>query len=155
MLHGLTADERLTERGPLVKRVLRSAMRNFSPEDRRRYEQNVIRLLSHSGLDLTAGPAMPTLIFAGEHDNFTKPRYGREVAALSDAAFTTIRRADHLCHLHQFSTCARLISDFFSGRSLESVPACSPMEYFGRAADAAVLGPIPSVDGLAAHGVPA
>ena len=156
MLQRLSADERLTEKGALVKRVLRSAVRNFSAENRRRYEQNAIRLLSHSGLDLTAGPGMPTLIFAGEHDNLTKPGYGREVAAaLPDAAFTTIRRADHLCHLHQFSTCARLISDFFSGRSLESVRACSPMEYFGRAADAAVPGQIPGVDGLAAHGVPA
>ena len=139
LLERFTADPRLTEKGALVRRIMRSAVRGLTPENRRRYHENSTRLLLHSGLDLAAPPVAPALIFTGRFDNFTSPEYGREVAAaLPDAAFTTVLRADHLCHLHQFQVCVRLISDFFSGLRLDGSPGCSDIEYFGCAADSAL-----------------
>lgn len=147
VLRALTCREHLAERGTLVKRIMRSTLRNLSPTGWKQYEQNVERLLILRPLDLETAPRIPTLVFTGEHDNITRPQYCREVAAaLPDAVYTTIRRADHLVHLHQFRTVAGLIENFLLGRTLEEVPGCTPMEYFGRVREIAVSGRIPRTD---------
>ena len=133
VLRSLTCHEHLAEKGTTVKRLMRSMLRNLSPRGRTQYEENTKRLMLLGPLDLAMAPRIPTLVFTGEHDNFTTPRYCREVAAaLPDAVYTTIRRADHLVHLHQFRTVAGLIESFLLGRTLEEVPGCTPMEYFRR-----------------------
>ncbi len=147
VLYGMTCRNGLAQKGPFVRRIMRSTLCNLTLNQLKQCEQNLLRLLNHYRLDLAAPPQVPALIFCGEHDRFTPPRYNREVAAaFSDAVYTTIHRTDHIPHLHQFPTFAGLLSNFFSGRSLESVPGCSPMEYFGRARGAAVTEQIPSMD---------
>ena len=159
VLRALTSREHLSEKGALVKRIMRSTLRNLSVRARTQYEQNVKRLLLFGRLDLATAPRIPTLVFTGEHDNITTPRYCREVAAaLPDAVYTTIRRADHLFHLHQFRAVAGLLESFLLGRTLEQVSGCTPMEYFRRVRDTAATGRIPTTDGrlgAPAHGDPA
>ncbi len=133
VLRFLTCREHLAEKGALVQRLMRSKLRNLSPHDRTQYEENTKRLMLLGPLDFGTAPRIPTFVFTGEHDNFTTPRYCREVAAaLPDAIYTTVRRADHLVHLHQPRTAASLIENFLMGRPLENVPGCTPMEYFRR-----------------------
>ena len=147
VLRALTCREHLAEKGPLVKRIMRSTLRSLSPTARKQYEQNIRRLLLLHPLDLATAPRVPTLIFTGEHDNITRPRHCREVAAaLPDAVYTTIRRADHLVHLHQLPTVADLIESFLLGRTLEDVPGCTPMEFFGRSGETAATDRIPRPD---------
>lgn len=159
VLRSLTCREHLAEKGTLVKRLMRSTLRNLSPRARTQYEQNTKRLVALRPIDLRLAPRVPTLVFTGEHDNFTTPRECREVAAaLPDAVYTTIRRADHLVHLHQFRTVTSLIESFFLGRTLEEMPGCTPMEYFRRVRGTAATDRIPKTDsrvGASRHSNPA
>ena len=159
VLRALTVGDHVANKGTLVKRLMRSTLCNLSPRARTQYEQNTRRLLLAGRLDLVAAPSTPTLVFTGEHDNITRPRYCREVAAaLPDAVHTTIQRAGHLVHLHQFGTAVGLTESFLLGRTLEDVPGCTPIEYFRRVPDTAVTGRIPRTDspvGAPGYGDPA
>ena len=125
-------------RGPIangewVDRVLRISMRRVTSDDCRKYEQNVMRLLTQPPHDLGRRMDAPVLVFTGEHDVFTPPDGGRELAgACSRAAFTTIREADHFSPFEQPRAVMDLALNFFRGLPLEGVPGCAPVEYFGR-----------------------
>ena len=78
------------------------------------------RLLHHEPLDLGAAPAVPALVFTGEHDVYTRPELCHEVAsAFESATFTTIRSADHLFHLECFDATLALVAWFLRGEPLD------------------------------------
>ncbi len=115
----------------LVARVLRYNLLKLSLEHQHKYQQNILRWLNQSPLDLTDTPDVSALIFTGHYDHFTKAEHCREIAkSFSNAVYTTVQSADHLVHLQQFQTTMELIMNFFMGLSLDSVANCNPIEYF-------------------------
>ncbi len=124
---------RLIANGEWVDRIMRHSLRRVTADDYRKYEQNVMRLLIQPPQDLSRRVDAPVLVFTGEHDVFTPPDGGRELAgACSRAAFTTIRGADHFSPIEQPRAAMDLALNFFRGRPLDGVPGCAPVEYFGR-----------------------
>lgn len=118
------------ERRSVGRRVLRRSVMAMSSMDLAHYAENTWRLLRHSGLDLTAPPRLPTLVFTGEHDCFTTPRACREVAAaIPGARFTLVPRADHLMHLERFDYVVDLLRRFHTGDpDSVGVPASTPQD---------------------------
>ena len=115
----------------LVDRLVRASLTRLAPEDYWKYEQNMMRLLIHTPRDVSS-LAAPTLVLTGEHDMFTPPAGGRELArACTRAAFTTIRRADHFSYLRNPRAVMDLALNFFRELPLDGVPDCAPIEYFG------------------------
>ncbi len=75
---------------------------------------------------------VPVLLGTGEHDDFTTPEYCREVVEFcADARFTLMRDADHAVHLQVPDALADLLLRFFTGRSLDGLAYCHPVEYYG------------------------
>ena len=115
-----------------VDRLVRVSLSRLAPEDYRKYEQNAMRLLIHPPQDMRRSLDAPSLVLAAEHDIFTPPAGGRELAqACSRAAFTTIRRADHFVHLQNPRAVMDLALNFFLELPLDGVPDCEPVEYCG------------------------
>ncbi len=116
-----------------MERVLRSIVSTASTDDLKKYEQNMLRAITLSHLDLTNSPDVPTLVFTGEHDTCTNPRHCLKFAeALSKGIYTTIQNADHLFYLEQFLTVVGLAADFFLELPLEALEGCTPVEYFDK-----------------------
>ena len=116
-----------------VERVLKSTVSTASTDDLEKYRQNMLRTIMVSRLDLTDSPDVPTLVFTGEHDTCTAPRHCLKfAAALSKGIYTTIQKADHLCHIEQFLTVVGLAADFFLELPLEALEGCTPVEYFDK-----------------------
>ena len=117
----------------LVDRLVRRSLTSLAPEDYWKYEQNAMRLLIQPPQDMGRRIDAPTLVLTGEHDRFTPPDAGRELArACPRAAFTTIHEADHFSYLEHPRTVMDLALNFFRELPLDGVPGCSPVEYFGR-----------------------
>jgi pimeloyl-ACP methyl ester carboxylesterase len=118
-------------RGALARRLLLSQLERMPEIDRRRYRENTLRLLHHAPLDLADPPRVPVLVFTGEHDVLSLPGACREIAAaLPDAAFTTLREADHLFHVEQLENTLALLNRFLNGLPLEGSPGCNAFELF-------------------------
>ena len=116
----------------LVQRLMRASLARLAPEDYWKYEQNAMRLLIHPPPDVGRSLDAPTLVLTGEHDIFTPPAGGRELArACPRAAFTTIRHARHFSHLENPRALMDLALNFFRELPLDGVPDCAPIEYFG------------------------
>ena len=116
-----------------TERILRSVVSTSSTDDLKKYEQNMLRTIGLSQLDLTEAPNVPTLVFTGEHDTCTAPRHCLKFAkALSKGIYTTIQNADHLFHLEQFLILVELAANFFLEMPLESLEGCTPIEYFDK-----------------------
>lgn len=97
------------KRGRSVGKVLRRQRLQISSHQVERYIANTLRLFLHTPLNTDHSPDVPTLVFTGEHDTFTKPLYCKEIAnSFPRAAFTTIKGADHLCHMEAFDWVAQL-----------------------------------------------
>jgi pimeloyl-ACP methyl ester carboxylesterase len=127
--------ERPIERRRLATRVLSGQLRQMGELDLRRYQENTERLLHHTELDLDHPPTAPALVFTGEHDIFTTPEYCREVAAaLPNALYTTIKRADHLFHIERFGVTLALLARFHESDDLSTVDGCHPVERLTTAA---------------------
>jgi pimeloyl-ACP methyl ester carboxylesterase len=124
--------EKPIEKRRLAERLLTSQLEKLPLSDRERYIENTARLLNHAPLDLSRPPAAPTLVFTGEHDVYTRPSDCRRIAAaLPDAAFTVIERADHLFHIERFDATLELLDRFFeSGTELDELVDCAPFERF-------------------------
>ena len=116
----------------VVDGLLRASLTRLTPEDYRKYKQNAMRLLIHPSQDMQRRLDAPTLVLTGEHDTFTPPAGGRELArACSPAAFTTIRQAGHFAPLENPRAVMDLALNFFRELPLDGVPDCGPVEYFG------------------------
>jgi len=82
-----------------------------------RFIWNTQRLLRHTALELDRPPHVPTLVFTGEHDTFTRPERCKWVADhIPGVRFTTIPAADHVFHLQQFDATVDLLWRFVSDR---------------------------------------
>lgn len=120
-------------RGPVVHRILSGIFRGISDEDGAKYAQNTLRLLGHDLHNPNPPVTVPVLLGTGEHDDFTTPRQCRRLApSCTDVRFTLLRDADHAVHLEVPDALADLLLRFFTGRPLDGLAACHPIEYFGR-----------------------
>ena len=131
--HGLlcTDPSKSIARRKLALRILRSQLVNLSDDDKLRYKYNTYRLLKHRFFDLRRPPAVPTLVFTGEHDTFTKPHLNRNIAAhLPGSQFTTVLEADHMFHLEQFATTSELFYRFSQDLPIDNLSGISPVEKF-------------------------
>lgn len=131
--HGLlcTDPAKPVVRRKLALRILQSQLINLSHDDRLRYEYNTLRLLQHPCIDIKHPPKVPTLVFTGEHDTFTKPHLTRRIAAqIPDSQFTTILEADHMFHIEQFAVTSELFYRFSHNLSLEEIAGIGPLERF-------------------------
>jgi pimeloyl-ACP methyl ester carboxylesterase len=127
------APEVAVARRAAVVRSLSSALHGLSEQEVTRYLDNTRRLLAHRP-DRTAPPVtVPTLVMTGAHDPLTTPAMSREAAALcADARFTTIKDADHMVHLERPAEAVDLMLRFFTGRPLEDLEYCHPVERVAR-----------------------
>ena len=115
----------------VVKKLLYNQFKNLSDHDKEKYVINCRHLLNHPVLDVSLSKDIKKLIVTGEHDKFTKPENGKELAArLSNCIFTTLKNADHLFHLEQTSVTLNMIKKFFRDEQLESVPGINTIEYY-------------------------
>jgi len=126
-----TDETKFIARRKLTQRLIYSQLKNMSVDDIAKFVSNTRRLLTDKPLDFINSPKIRTLIFTGEHDVFTLPQYGREMAAeFQNAAFTTVKHCDHLLHLQQFPVIIELINKFSKKMSIEGITGCNPIEYF-------------------------
>jgi pimeloyl-ACP methyl ester carboxylesterase len=114
----------------VVSRMLKKQLLNLNANQIEKYIANTLRLFRHTPLNIEASPDVPTLITTGEYDIFTKPEYCKEIAqTFKNALFTTIKNADHLCHMEKFHTVIDLIDKFFADEALDQIPGCNNIEY--------------------------
>ncbi|WP_216904796.1 alpha/beta fold hydrolase [Synechococcus sp. CCY 9618] len=127
-----TDSSRKITKHKVAMRLLYGQLISMTPLEKTKYELNTLRLIKHGSMDLNDAPACNTLIFTGEHDCFTLPCYGKEMAnLLKDCTFTTVRHADHLVHIEQFNTTAELIYHFSYGIAINSISNLNPIERLG------------------------
>ena len=129
--HGLLCADpsKVIPRRKLVLRILRSQLIKLSEEDKLRFKYNTYRLIQHSFFDLGRPPAVPVLVFTGEHDTFTKAHLCRRIAAhIPGSQFTTILEADHMFHLEQFDTTSELFYRFSQELPLHGLSGISDLE---------------------------
>jgi pimeloyl-ACP methyl ester carboxylesterase len=122
-------------RSRLVERVLQAELKRLDEDGLQKYKANMLRLITQPPLDVESPPTSRTLIFTGEYDHFTRPRYGRALASrMQDCVFTIIEEADHLCHMERFESATVLARKFFDEEPLENIPGCKPVLRFGDSA---------------------
>ncbi len=123
-------------RGSAVRRILTAVFAGIGPEDGAKFVENTLRLIGHDLYAVRPPVGVPVLLGTGEHDDFTTPEYCREVAEFcADARFTLLRDADHAVHLQVPDALADLLLRFFTGRSLDGLAYCHPVEYYGAEPD--------------------
>jgi pimeloyl-ACP methyl ester carboxylesterase len=135
VINGLLCRDPLKEvnKSKVVSRLFRKQLQNLNPDQIERYIENTLRLFKHTPLNIDHSPDVPTLVFTGEHDTFTRPEYCKEIASsFNKATFTTITKADHLCHMEQFESVIELINNFFTDESLDHITGCNRIEYLKR-----------------------
>jgi len=119
-------------RGSAVRRILTAVFATIGPEDGAKFVENTLRLIGHDLHAVRPSVGMPVLLGTGEHDDFTTPEYCREVAEYcADVRFALLRDADHAVHLQVPDALADLLLRFFTGRSLDGLGYCHPVEYYG------------------------
>lgn len=124
------------QRSRLVERVLTAELKRLDADGIQKYRANLLRLITQPPLDVDSPPTSRTLIFTGEYDHFTRPRYGRALAArMADSVFTIIEEADHLCHMERFESATVLTQRFFDDESLDDIDGCQPVLRFGKSAE--------------------
>lgn len=121
-LCNLINHSRLQETGvsAVYRKMLYRQIVRLNDNEKRRHEQNTQRLMDFTGFD--AYPTCPTLIAAGEFDNFTLPEENAAVAAqCSNAQFAIIKNADHLAQLERKEASCRLFHNFMCGQSIDNI----------------------------------
>ena len=132
----------------LVKRVMECSLARISKAEIKKMVENTRRILHHGTLDLSKAASVPTLVYTGEYDHFTKPEYCREVAGyFNRAIFTTIKKADHLFHIEQTKTVIEMGIRFVKGESIESLIQLNKIEYLTK--NAASVRPLYQQRGIA------
>ncbi len=117
-------------RGPAVRRILHGIFRGINAQDGAKFVENTLRLLAHDLHDPDPPVTVPVLLGTGEHDDFTTPAMCRALAAsCADVRFALLRDADHAVHLEVPDALAELLLRFFTGRPLDGLASCHPVEY--------------------------
>lgn len=115
-----------------VSRLLYGQFMGQSEKDLKKSLEHNTRLMAHDWYRDEPVPAVPALVFTGEHDTLCTPAMGREVAAaLPAAAFTTITCADHLVPIERTAEFCDLITRFCARRPLTGLPYTNPVEWLG------------------------
>ncbi len=109
----------------LMEKILREA----TPWEAARYLDVQNRVLAPPRKAQASVFHRPTLLFTGEHDVLTPPRYVRKLAAtIPGALYTSFKDADHLVPMECPEEMADLLIRFFTGQSLDNLPYCYPIE---------------------------
>ncbi len=126
----------------LVKRVMECSLARISKSEIKKMVENTRRILHHGTLNLRNAANVPTLVYTGEYDHFTKPEYCREVAGyFNNAIYTTIKRADHLFHIEQTQTVIEMGIRFVKGESMESLTLLNRIDYLTKTVPVRELNP--------------
>jgi pimeloyl-ACP methyl ester carboxylesterase len=108
-----------------VERLLSRQFVNQSAGEMRMLMEHNARLVLHEIYRDEPLPAVPALVFTGEHDTLTTPSMGRAVAtSLPLGRFVTISDSDHLVHLERSKEFAELLGLFVTDRPLDGLPYC-------------------------------
>jgi pimeloyl-ACP methyl ester carboxylesterase len=131
-------------RGPAVRRILTKIFAGIDAQDGAKFVENTLRLLRHDLHETRPPVTVPVLLGTGEYDDFTTPELCRAVADhCDDARFTLLRAADHAVHLQVPEALADLLLRFFTRQTLDALPYCHPIEYYGAAGRAHAEAPEP------------
>lgn len=115
---------------PVVARLLRSSLANSDQAER--FAECTYRLLRHPFVQPGGIAGVPALVFTGEHDTFTPPQLGRDVAAsIEGARFTTFKEADHLVPLERSRDFGDLVVRYFTDQSVDGAEYLNPLEIAG------------------------
>jgi pimeloyl-ACP methyl ester carboxylesterase len=92
-------DRCCSKRQQTIRKAILRSLRQFSPEKRRCFTNNTLRLLTAFTPDVEQIHC-PTLCFTGEHDPYTTPELCQELAnAIPFGEFATLEDTDHLFHI--------------------------------------------------------
>lgn len=95
---------------------------------RQQYIINSKRLLNFEGFNFTKKISVPTLVFTGEYDPFTKPEFCLDIAkGFTNATYTTVKDTDHMVHVENFESCLSLLIHFFNDLNFENVKGINPV----------------------------
>ena len=115
----------------LANRIILSVCKSLNEDEKEKYIHNTKRLLTHQPLDLTHKSKVPALVFTGEYDPFTKPKYCEEIAkTFKKSVFVTIKNADHLYHIEQPEVASNLTFNFFKNMPIQDKSALHSIKYF-------------------------
>ena len=116
----------------LASRLLQGGIKEMTERDYDRFYNNTLRLICHSDtFKQMSPPSVKTLMFTGECDAFTQASACKAMAqTFDDCLFTTIKDADHLCHLERFKTTVELFQHFLLNKSMLSIKNCNPIQHF-------------------------
>jgi pimeloyl-ACP methyl ester carboxylesterase len=115
---------------PVVARLLRSSLANGDHAER--FAECTHRLLRHPFAQPGGIAGVPALVFTGEHDTFTPPQLGRDVAAsIEGARFTTFKEADHLVPLERSGEFGDLLVRYFTDLAVDGAEYLNPLEIAG------------------------
>ncbi|MCP4050202.1 MAG: alpha/beta hydrolase [bacterium] len=102
MVNALISKEKYVHKKKFATRVLRASILKMSDKEKIMYIENTMRLIQHKPIYFSAPSSIKTIVFTGEHDPFTKPKYCKEISKeFNNGVFTTIKNADHLFPLEQ------------------------------------------------------
>ncbi len=114
----------------LAKRIIISGCKSLNEDQKAKYIFNTKRLLTQPPLDLQKKSKVPAIVFTGEYDPFTKPKYCKEIAnSFNKAVFVTIKNADHLYHIEQPEIATKLTFDFFVDTPIKKNENISQITY--------------------------
>lgn len=115
----------------LIYRIVERQFKNLNLEERKKYAINARHLINHPKLEISLPKEIKKMVITGEFDILTPPDVCRGIAEqLGGCIFTTIKNADHLFHLEQWSTTISVIKKFFKDESIEEVTCINSIEYF-------------------------
>ncbi|MEU7163953.1 alpha/beta fold hydrolase [Streptomyces morookaense] len=144
--HLVCQDPDRTVRGrSMIGSLLRNRLVHSSPYEIGQQIRMMQRAVRHRNWFPGQGLRQPALFFTGEHDTATPPRASREAAALcADARVAIVKEADHMVAVQRPADVADLVTRFCSGASLENLPYCHPVQYFGSATPEATSSSAPA-----------
>ncbi|MEV6315731.1 alpha/beta hydrolase [Streptomyces sp. NPDC051776] len=117
------ADRALIRRRGAVHRLLERQFQRMTPGQADRFVKNTERLLRHPLYDPVPVPPVATLFVHGEHDRFSSPGHGREMAAaVPGARMAVMEAAGHMIPLERPEEFTDLLLRFFTDRPLDGLP---------------------------------
>jgi pimeloyl-ACP methyl ester carboxylesterase len=117
------ADRVVVRRRGAVSRLLERQFQEMSPGQVDRFVKNTERLLRHPLYDSDPLPPVATLLVHGEHDRFSSPGHGREIAAdLPGSRVAVMEAAGHMIPLERPDDFTDLLLRFFTDQPLDDLP---------------------------------
>jgi len=112
-----------------VEKILYNKIKSMDEKDKYRYIENTKRLIYHSKINFNFTFNVPVLVFTGEYDFFTTPKFCKDIAKLfNNSIFTTIKDSDHLCGIEQFEPTMSLMTNFLTDNHIKAIEGCNNIE---------------------------